>query len=373
MSGPVEVDPWNDRVGGFIERHPRFVRRLADWESRLLRERLGGTAIDRPVYVAGIARSGSTILLELLARHPDVATHRYRDFPGVLAPVAWNWFVDRAARPQAPRERAHRDRIAVTQESPEAFEEPVWMAFFPEAHDPKRNAVLGRETRNRTFEGFYRDHVAKIVHLRGRSRYVAKGNYNLTRLAYLHQMFPDARFVVPVRDPVWHVASLMKQHRLFIEAGAADPAVTRSLRRSGHFEFGPDRRIVGVGRPELEGRIRALWEAGREAAGWACYWALLYGHALDTLAADEALAASTLIVRYEDLCASPAETMRRVLDHCGLPPGALPDLAAATVSAPQYYRPDFSPEELREIEDATRETARRLAGRAPPLRQVSAA
>jgi hypothetical protein len=116
---------------------------LGNLESRLLSERLSAIQIKKPVYVAGLARSGTTILLELLARHPHLASHRYRDFPPVLTPWFWNWFVDRASvGGEAASERAHGDGIEVTSESPEAFEEVVWMAFFPGLHDPAVNSVL---------------------------------------------------------------------------------------------------------------------------------------------------------------------------------------------------------------------------------------
>lgn len=38
------------------------------------------------MYIAGLARSGTTILLEKLATHPDVVTHRYRDDPPIFSP-----------------------------------------------------------------------------------------------------------------------------------------------------------------------------------------------------------------------------------------------------------------------------------------------
>ena len=50
-------------------------------------------------------------------------------------------------------------------------------------------------------EAFYRDHIRKLLWLRGGRRYLSKGNYNTTRIAYLARLFPDARFIVPVRDP----------------------------------------------------------------------------------------------------------------------------------------------------------------------------
>src|SRR3546814_15898758 len=78
-----------------------------------------------------------TILLESLAAHPDTVTHRYRDYPGVLAPIFWDRVSEHLyAGRSTPVERAHGDGIAVTQDSPEAIEEMLWMAFHPESHDP---------------------------------------------------------------------------------------------------------------------------------------------------------------------------------------------------------------------------------------------
>src|SRR5690606_4177504 len=253
--------PWTDRLGGLLERYPRLWTRLGDLETRLVADRLDIITVDRPIYVTGLARSGTTVLLELLALHPDTVAHRYRDFPLVLTPWAWNWFVDRAGRGEAvARERAHRDRITVTSESPEAFEEVIWMTFFPDIHDPDRDASFDRDTSHPAFEAFYRDHIRKLLALRGGSRYLAKGNYNVTRLPYLRKLFPDARFVVPIREPQWHIASLMMQHRLFAAAEREDERVLRHMRRSGHFEFGLGRRPINVGNGAAE--VTRLWAEG---------------------------------------------------------------------------------------------------------------
>lgn len=356
----LQVDRWTDLLGGFMERHPRLWTRLGDWESGLLRDEIAGVSIDRPIYIAGLARSGSTILLELLARHPDVSTHRYRDFPAVLTPWAWSWFVDRAAaKTHAATERAHRDRIAVTPESPEAFEEVVWRTFFPELNDATTSAVLDEAARHPAFEAFYRDHVRKLLRLRGGVRYLAKGNYNVTRLGYLNKLFPDARFVAPIRDPVWHVASLMKQHALFCEAEGRDPRVLRHMRRSGHFEFGLGRQAVNVG-TDAAAKVNALWRDGREVEGWAEYWASIYGHLEATLARSPAVKAATLLVRYEDLCREPAGVVAAILAHCGLEPGGLPEIARTVVSAPDYYAPGFDAEERALIRARTAPVARRF-------------
>jgi hypothetical protein len=353
---------WLDRLGGLVERTAGLWQKLATLESLAYRAELDGIAIDRPIYVAGLARSGSTILLELLAGRPEVATHRYRDFPPVLTPLFWNRaFAHIYPKDAPPVERAHKDRILVTPDSPEAMEEVIWMRFFPWIHDGGRSQVLGRDASHPAFERFYKDHLKKILLVRGGRRYLSKGNYNLTRLGYLHRLFPDARFVVPVREPAWHVASLLKQHRLFCAAETRDPRILRHMRRVGHFEFGLDRRAVNVGDPARVQAIEALWAEGEEARGWARYWAMLYGFVLDQLAADPALAGAVLVVRYEDLCADAEAALGRVLAHAGLevPAAELAPLAAR-LSRPDYYRPTFTLLEQAAIEEETRAVRQRL-------------
>jgi hypothetical protein len=358
----VEVSALDHWLSGLAERYPGLLTRLGDLESRWLDPATRERPLDRPVYVTGLARSGTTILLEKLAGLPGVASHQYRDFPFVLAPLAWNWFLDRAARaPATPTERAHKDRILVTPRSPEAMEELVWMAFFPAIHDPEVSNVLDATTANPAFERFYTDHIRKILELRGGSRYVSKGNYNLSRLGYLQKMFPDCRILIPIREPVGHVASLIKQHRLFCKVGREDPRTLASLQRSGHFEFGLDLRPINFGDRAAVGRVEQLWSGGDEVRGWAAYWALAYAHVAERLEADPDLGARTLIVRYRELCMNPAATLEAVYAHAGLlVDAALVARQAADLSAPGYYDPGFSPAELAAIEDETREVAARF-------------
>jgi len=118
-------------MSALVHRYPRLWIRIGDAESRELSSFLADVSLREPIYIAGLARAGSTILLELVASTEGVITHRYRDFPPVFIPYWWNRFVDRAqTRVLEPKERAHGDRIRITPESPEAMEEPLWMAFL---------------------------------------------------------------------------------------------------------------------------------------------------------------------------------------------------------------------------------------------------
>ncbi|MDX5446696.1 MAG: sulfotransferase [Zoogloeaceae bacterium] len=343
-----EVTGWVDTVGGFVARHPSLWRKLGNFETRIVEASLPTLEADRPVYVAGLARSGSTVLLELLAAHPDTASHRYRDYPMLFTPYLWNRWLDRLPRRrEEPAERTHQDGIKVTSESPEAFEEVLWMAFFPQAHDPTGTSVLDRHDAHPEFEAFYRDHLRKLLAVRGGTRYVAKGNYNVTRMDYLLKLFPQARFVVPVRDPVWHIASLMKQHALFVKGQADNPAARRHLARVGHYEFGLDRRPIHTGDDTAIREVIELWRRGEEVHGWARYWALIHGFLADQLESDAELAEATFVVRYEDLCAAPDRVFANLLDHCELSRSeALLKTARDRLHVPDYYEPGFSDEEL---------------------------
>lgn len=339
-------------------------QRLAAVESAVLRDEISGMGIEKPIYVIGVPRAGTTITTEMLERHPQVTSHRYSDFPNIYTPFWRNWLAARTRRDEAQLvERSHGDRIMVTPESPEAVEEVIWMRFFKNLHDPNSNQVLDDTTDNPRFESFYRDHVLKLLLVRGASRYLAKGNYNITRLAYIHKLLPDARFVVVVRHPVNHVASLVKQDRRFHEASREDSRVPGQLARSGHFEFGPHQRALNTGNAEVATRIQESWKSGDLAVGWAEYWNSVYDFLLDQLHDNKTLSESVRIVRYEDLCGDPETLIRQILEHCDLSSDNFESIIeeyAGQISEPTYYKPEFTSKELEDVTCISRSTATRF-------------
>ncbi|MGA8006246.1 MAG: sulfotransferase [Burkholderiales bacterium] len=295
-----------------------LLRGFGEIEFDLIESRLRDVVVRAPVFVTGLARSGTTTVLTLLSRADGVATHRYRDFPFLATPVLWNVLQDwLGGDVGTATERPHRDRIRITRESPEAFEEPIWQAFFPESHDPARCHVLGPDIHNPAFEKFFVAHLRKILWLRGGVRYLSKGNYNVARIGYLARLFPDARFVIPVRSPATQVSSLVRQHALFCRYAAEDRRVGRYLASAGHYEFGPQRRPINLD-PERAGEIESAWHEGDELRGYARQWAAVYAH-VDRLRREyPELERRILVLRYEDLCARPDFEIRRLLEFCGL-------------------------------------------------------
>lgn len=358
----MRVPTFFTRVARSIHRHPRLWIRLGRLESALLAPDLADVAVAQPVYICGLARSGSTLLLEVLAAHGDAASHRYRDFPFIFTPFWWQLVLKLSPfKDAALHERAHGDRMLVNAASPEAMEEMLWSAFFKDRHDARVSQVLGRDTAAGEFAAFYRRHIQKLLLAAKRTRYVSKGNYHVTRMAYLRQLFPDARLVVPVRDPVTHIASLMRQHRRFCEAGRRNPAVVTHMTLAGHFEFGLNRVPIHSGDAAAVQAVQAAWAAGEELRGWALYWAMIYGFVAGQLAADDDVRGAALVLPYERLCADAAGTLRGLLIHCGLPADeALIAAYVPRIQAPDYYDAGFSEADIRLIRDLTGPVAARF-------------
>ena len=330
-----------------------FWKRMASLESSAVREEMDQRDLDCPVYVTSLPRSGTTILTEMLEQHPDLTCHHYSDFPNVWTPYWRNYLLQKTRRQvQKLEERAHKDRIQVSNDSPEAVEEVLWMNFFPSVHDDQANNILDGSTQNHEFNAFYRDHILKLLAVRHSKRYLAKGNYNVARIRYILSLFPQAKFLIPVRDPVHHVASLVKQQTLFTLASHEDKRVPLQLALSGHFEFGPNRIPINFGNSKICMAISDAWLQGREAQGWAQYWAMTYRSILKQLQQFPEVRDACLLFRYEDLCTHSTSVIDAILEHCKLPLEGFKSMRSEYVqrlTLPDYYQPDFKPDELRQI------------------------
>lgn len=353
--------PFYWSVRGVHATAPLFVG-LGNLESLMLARRLEAQAVDRPVYICGLPRAGTTITLQMLSEHPDVVTHKYADFLMPYLPYVWNKVfpripVDAMRQPVA---RIHRDRIQVTRDSAEMGEEILWEYFFPQIHGEANYGVLDGTTSNPAFERFYSEHLRKLALVRERSRYVSKAIMCFTRMQYLRKLFPDARFLLYVRNPIDHVASLIKQDRIWAELLRDDPRQIEIIELTGHHEFGPNQIMANLGDPDELRQARRLFDEGNWAISRARYWAYAYGFVAKQLQDDPELARRVCIVRYEDLCADSLATIDRILAHTELPSEKFAETRAAyekKLSFPDYYKPAFDAAQLAEITAATRHVA----------------
>lgn len=202
----------------------------------------------RHVFVCGLARAGTTILMREIHGSGAFGSLTYADMPFTLAPNLWRKISARGADAGEKRERAHGDGIAVDQQSPEALDEVYWRVFA--GKDYIRNNSLTPHKPDRDQIASYRDLIRLVLLRTGKTRYLSKNNNMILRLPALAKAMPDSTFLVPVRDPVSHAMSLLSQHRRFADAEAFTQKYMQWL---GHHEFGATHRPFAWDGEEISG------------------------------------------------------------------------------------------------------------------------
>ena len=180
------------------------------------------------VFVAGLARSGTTILLNALYESNEFASLSYNDMPFVLAPNLWSK-LSFNKEDAVLIERAHGDGIKVSHKSPEAFEEVFWMTFNDLEEDTIRK---------------FKKYIQLIKHRYDKNRYLSKNNQNIRRLEIISNNFPNSKVLIPFRDPIQHANSLLSQHKKFIKDSKEDKFIANYMKLIGHTEFGPEYKPI---------------------------------------------------------------------------------------------------------------------------------
>jgi hypothetical protein len=305
----------------------------ADIETVLYGNRFRHLPIERPLFITSLPRAGTTLVLELLARLPGIATHRYRDMPFVLAPILWDAISRTFRKPSDLRERAHGDGMTVGYDSAEAFEEIVWRRFWTEKYGHGWIELWRDDEDLSEFSGAFADHMRKIMALRSGeaapSRYASKNNANIARLGVIRRMFPDAVLLVPVRDPVAQAVSLLHQHRRFAELHASDEFSRRYMEDIGHLEFGALHRPI-----RFDGMDDVRARYGPDTLDyWVAYWECAFRHVLTHRD-------SVVLLSYEALCATGSPIIPALAERIGVAVETLTDAVGERVRAPRDVRSD---------------------------------
>ncbi len=231
---------------------------------------------DKHVFVSGLARSGTTILLNALYESNEFASLSYQDMPFVLAPNLWSKLSFNKKDIDLV-ERAHGDGIKVSVESPEAFEEVFWMTFNENDEDAQEK---------------FKTYVQLINQKYNKERYLSKNNQNIRRLELISNTFPDSKILIPLRNPLQHSYSLLTQHKRFIEDSKKDKFISNYMKWIGHTEFGPN--YIPIHNKNLS------FDNDLDINHWLEQWYLTYLNCLEALKNKD----NTYFICYEKLCNS---------------------------------------------------------------------
>jgi hypothetical protein len=268
----------------------------------------------RHVFVAGLARAGTTILMREIHRTGEFGSLTYADMPFVLAPNLWAGISGKGRTAGVRRERAHGDGIEVDFDSPEALDEAFWRVFDGDSYIGADALIPHRP--DAVLIDRYRDLIRLALRRTGKARYLSKNNNNILRLGALAPAMPAAVFLIALRQPLPHAASLLAQHQRFL---AADRFTCQYMTWLGHHEFGATHRPFRFDAP-LTGDPMCL-------DYWLKAWIAAYG----ALEAAATASPNVVFAPYEALCRDPA-VWKAVAARIGVaasPAGELRDRAAA--------------------------------------------
>ena len=193
-----------------------------------------------PLFICGLARAGTTALMEAFFQTGHYRSLTYSDMPFVLMPSVWRHVTQALRTKGEVRERAHGDGLTISYDSPEAFEEVFWRTFAGDQYI-FQDRLVPHDADHSLVEKFklYVDQILKSAADNGeRWRYLSKNNNNILRLEAILSAFPQALILIPFRDPIQHSMSLIRQHRRFCYIHKRDRFVYRYMSWLGHFEFG---------------------------------------------------------------------------------------------------------------------------------------
>jgi len=233
-----------------------FMREMTfDLERMIFLKQAKTVDVKTPVFVTGLARGGTTILLEAIHASGDFASLSYLNMPFLLAPNLWGK-VSCSNTNNEKSERAHGDGIMISTNSPEAFEEVFWKTFS------RKDGVSQ-----------FKDYMQLILHSYQKNRYLSKNNQNVNRIDTIRALLPNAKILIVFKSPLSHAHDLLTQHRSFVKVQQKDGFIREYMDWIGHSEFGLSYR------PIIENSL--VYSNYNDINHWLEQWLLLYSKLLD--------------------------------------------------------------------------------------------
>lgn len=256
---------------------------------------------EQHVFISGLARAGTTVLMRIFHETGKFRSLTYRDMPFILAPGLWSKMSGRFREKGDLKERAHGDSLLVDFDSPEAFDEVFWRVFTAK-HYIKNQQLVPYDVDDEIIEKF-RSYVELIMMSSGNDahvRYLSKNNNNILRIPAIRKAFPKALIIIPFRSPVQHANSLLRQHLRFSDKDNQDSFTRDYMTWLGHFEFGPAHKPFEF----FHSHHDILKTHSPDSLDyWLLIWCETYEYLLQNTGGE------VIFLSYEYLCANPDEVL----------------------------------------------------------------
>lgn len=298
---------WSTRLTDRLLHFPERAL-LSPWYRRI--------RIDRPIFIIGPFRSGTTILEKIISEHPGVGYFRYASNIFPKAPVSGHlfltllWTLGVLDRDHVAL--VHNPRFLSSALSPYECEW-IWSQSAKNLWDERcADLTAGADFSDPAFERYLFSVIRRHMMLQRGSRFLNKNPVNCVRLRYLKRLFPDARFVTIVRDPIDTIVSHYRNMLRIQQVFYGDPATERILKDQLHMDL-------------LSMRIKTrnyaqhlALEREHPLLGIANQWKDLQQEVLDSVADTPGLAEQVFPLRYEELVSKPTLILGELWDFLGL-------------------------------------------------------
>lgn len=255
--------------------------------------RFVGIVIDHPIFIIGVERSGTTLLYSILANHPDLYWLSRLD--SVLPSNPCFSSLLRRFASALPLETTYIAMPGTIARSrgwlPPSECLPYWRMIFKWGDEDnyliEDDRFTEEDVNKEILEFLHRDLKARL-YWSGKTRLLFKQTGLSLRIRFLNAVFPDALFLHMIRDPIANFISLVRAKE------------------------GSSEKFWGIKIPGWRNLLSA--DKRLQAAVQIQTTLEIIGGDIQKISAHDRY----LRIRYEDLCEHPFETMRNLLQFCGL-------------------------------------------------------
>lgn len=231
--------------------------------------------IDKPVFVCGLARSGTTPITQMLYFTDEFSSLEYRDLPFIEIPLVWNLFNKFIYGKNKEIERFHKDGLIITQNSPDAFLEIIFKNNIENYDENGFSQLLKSNYKNINLKKELILTINKVNKLRKKRRFLSKINYLVSRIEYILSIFKNAKIIICVRNPIETAKSLSKLHYKFINESKTNKYFDFNISQLCHFEFGINRKPLLFLNCE---KTKSYWGKNQNINGYLNEWINLYSY-----------------------------------------------------------------------------------------------
>ena len=247
----------------------------------------------KPIFIFGSPRSGTTLINKILYDTNYYASTIQSDMPFISLPIFWSFFSKFYYLGNTNKKRFHNERLDLTKNSPESFEEFIWKIFFEDYKNSNLKPLKKDSIESDSFEKIFKIFIQKILYLRKKKNYLSKNNLNILRINYLKKIFPDAKFIFCVRNPLDVINSQTKLDGIFTKSNE----FSNYLEAIGHYEFGIKKRAIQVGNYR---KIENLWNNGDIFLAYLNQWINLNDYFLKNFLKNNLMRPSIFVLSYEN-------------------------------------------------------------------------